>query len=113
MKRTIYLLTMLAVGAAQAKDAAFYKELRYRVNDPFLFCTRGMDIPDPCWIPIAPYTGQYTLTGLCDPPTEDMRPWTFQDHDALDQLVDICPHAGQSGGWDNKAGDAATTPFKH
>lgn len=113
MKRTIGLMALLAVEAVNAQSNAFYKELYYRRNDPFLFCTRGMDIPDPCWVPMAPFTGQYMLTGICDPPNQYGRSWTQDDTFALKQLEEICPQAQQSGTWDSKGGDAASTPFTH
>lgn len=42
--------------------------LRYRTNDPFLFCTRGQINDDKYWWPLPPYTGAYIMSPACDPP---------------------------------------------
>jgi hypothetical protein len=114
MKRMICLMTVLAAVAVHAQDSGpYYKAFEFRDTDPFLFCTKGMDIPDPCWVPIPPFTGQSVLTGICDPPTQYGRSWTQSDHDGLTRLEEICPHAQTSGDWDEKGGDPAMTPHKH
>jgi hypothetical protein len=106
MKHWIIVLSLLFSGTVGAQEV-----IRYRYNDPFVFCTEGMKIPLPCWVPIAPFTGQFMYTGLCEPNPYG-RPWDQQDYDALSQLVMICPQARTSGGWSGK-GRADTSPLVH
>lgn len=108
MKNWIIAASLLFSAAAGAQN---YDFIRYRNNDPFVFCTQGMKIPFPCWVPIAPYTGEFIYTGLCHP-NPDGRPWDQQDYDALGQLTAICPKAKKSGGWKG-AGDGSTSPSVH
>lgn len=113
MKRWLIFATLLMPGLVAAQDS-YYQKIHYRDDDPFLFCTKGMKIPDPCWIPIKPYTGQYVLTVFCDPPnTETGRSWTYDDHRALAELESRCPVAKESGEWEPKAGTAEMTPKMH
>ena len=87
-------------------------DLRFRAGDPFLFCTQGLKIPDPCWRPLPPYTGNYTLTGACDPPNTYGRSWTADDSESLLQYSRICPQAITSGAWKGQA-PPESTPFEH
>jgi len=112
MKRWI-LIAALVMPCALTAQEAFYKQIHYRDNDPFLFCTKGMKIWDPCWIPIPPYTGQWMYTGICRPPNKYGRSWTQDDRQALDELEEICPAAQQSGGWDGRGGRSDKTPYSH
>ena len=47
------LSTLSGVTFAQS----YYEFIRYRSNDPFVFCTQGYkEIPaQACWVPVAPY----------------------------------------------------------
>ena len=83
-----------------AQSSGYYDLLCYRSNDPFVFCTQGQNIPDKCWMPVAPYTGNYALTGACNPPNQYGRSWTAADHDALNQYLSVCPKAMTSGSWE-------------
>jgi hypothetical protein len=108
MKTWIIAASLLFSSAVGAQGGDF---IRYRANDPFVFCTQGMKIPVPCWVPIPPYNGEFMYTGLCEPNPYG-RPWDAQDYDALQQLVSICPKAVTSGGWKG-VGGGATSPFIH
>lgn len=106
------LSTLSGVTFAQS----YYEFIRYRSNDPFVFCTQGYkEIPaQACWVPVAPYLGQWMYTGVCRPPNKYGRNWDFEDHDSLSQYERICPHAMQSGTWEGRTGGLPQmTPFKH
>ena len=67
-----------------------------------------------CWVPVAPYLGQWVYTGVCRPPNYYGRNWNNEDYDALSQYQRICPRAMQSGTWEGKTGGSPQmTPFKH
>lgn len=103
-----FCLTLCASAAAQDGD----QFIRYRANDPFVFCTQGQKRPDKCWWPIAPYTGAYVVDPTCDPPNIDGRPWTPADYDSRSQYLQICPQAIHSGGWEGTA-PPESTPMEH
>lgn len=90
------------VGLLVAMQAGAQQVLRYRMNDPFLFCTHGQDrrlAPAPCWIPLPPYTGNFMPMPYCDPPNTYGKSWSQADIDSLQQYVSICPQALTSGPW--------------
>lgn len=111
MKRLIPFIALLIAGSAIADDG-YYKFLRFRKNDPFLFCTYGLERVDKCWIPVSPASGTWTYTGLCDEPTEDMRPWDNDDRESLDLYIEVCPKANGQGSWSG-AGDGSNVPTSH
>jgi hypothetical protein len=97
---------------------AFYEFIRYRDNDPFLFCTDGQDpekFPDRCWWPVAPFTGAFMMNPICRPPNPYGKDWTNADWDSLGQYLRICPMAGgKSGTWNSKSGRQPNmVPHKH
>jgi hypothetical protein len=97
---------------------AFYEFIRYRDNDPFLFCTDGQDpekFPDRCWWPIAPFTGAFMMNPICRPPNPYGKDWTSADWDSLGQYLRVCPMAGgKSGPWNSKSGKQPNmVPHKH
>ena len=103
----------LACVVFSATAGSQYVPLRYRDNDPFVFCRYGMKIPDPCWVPIPPYTGQWMYTLVCDPPNyPDGRSWTPEDTDALTQLETVCPMTSSSGSWKG-GGTGENSPYAH
>jgi hypothetical protein len=104
----------IALSASLPAFAQYYEPLQFRANDPFVFCHYGYEpLPiNACWIPISPYTGEFVLTGMCDPPNTYGRPWTARDTQALQQYVTACPAAVNSGEWSG-SGDPQTTPFQH
>lgn len=112
------LPALLAVGASAQQGSGFYEPIRYRDNDPFVFCTQGPsikmgEIQSPaCWLPRPPYTGQYMLTGGCNPPNKYGRDWDQADTDSLQQYIRICPHAIDSGQWEGE-GRPESTPREH
>jgi len=109
MKRLwIFAATALFASAAGAQAVSF------RANDPFVFCTQGQAIADPCWKPMPPYTGgaAWTYTGACAPPNEYGRLWTNDDTLALSQYQTICAQAISSGAWTGAA-PPELVPFKH
>jgi hypothetical protein len=109
MRSSIFVAAALFTLTASAQDV-----LQFRANDPFVFCTQGQDLPDPCWKPLPPYTGggAWTFTGVCDPPNKYGRSWTADDRLALSQYQAICAKAHNSGAW---TGDTPPemVPFKH
>jgi hypothetical protein len=102
------VLSMLALPAIAQED------LRFRAGDSFVFCAQGLKIPDPCWLPVPPYTGgnNYKLTGVCDPPNLHGRSWTADDTESLAQYQRICAQAIDSGAWKGHA-PPESTPFEH
>lgn len=94
-------------------QSGYYEALRYRANDPFLFCTKGQVNRDKCWAPVAPYLGQYIMLPHCDPPNPKGKPWTHADKDSLSQYLRICPRAMSSGRWEGKEGSPERVPFSH
>lgn len=95
-----------------ASAAAQYDTIHYRDNDPFVFCHYGMKIPDPCWVPMPPYTGAWMYTGICDPPNEYGREWTKDDTQALQELERICAMTSSSGSWQG-SGTGENSPYSH
>lgn len=119
MKKTIklgILLGLLALFDLSAQSTSgYYQRLFYRMDDPFVFCTQGQDIrrnPAPCWKPIPPFTGAYTLMPYCDPPNPYGKPWTKDDTLSLAQYKAVCPKAISSGRWEG-SGRPENTPIRH
>lgn len=105
-------------SGSSSKGKGFYEVIRYRDNDPFLFCTDGQDpekFPDRCWWPIAPYTGAFMMNPACDPPNPYGKEWTEADWDSLGQYLSVCPMAGgKSGPWKSKNGEQPNmVPYRH
>lgn len=110
MKGRMIFIALMFCATAQAQQ----QELGdLRANDPFVFCRYGQKIKDPCWIPIAPYTGQWVYTWLCDEPNEDARSWTGEDREALRLYMVVCREAKDSGTWDGRNGSPESSPFEH
>ncbi|MDO5609242.1 MAG: hypothetical protein Q4G62_00420 [Pseudomonadota bacterium] len=113
------LLTLATVFAVHASDG-FYETIRYRKNDPFVFCTQGPSIrhgeirSPACWKPLPPFLGQWAYTGGCNPPNKYGRKWDHADHDSLAQYQRICPKGGdrESGSWEGP-GRPELTPIDH
>jgi len=112
MTRWMVLSLLFIAGVVAAQSDGGYENLHYRDNDPFVLCTQGQKIPDKCWVPLPPYTGAYTLTGLCNPPNQYGRSWKAADNDALEQYLLVCPMARQSGSWEGGQ-PPEQTPFTH
>jgi hypothetical protein len=111
--KTWMLLALAACSLqASAQSAGYYEPLRYRSNDPFLFCTKGQQNADKCWVPLPPYTGAYMMMPYCDPPNTYGKPWTQADYDSLQQYQSVCPRADNSGNWEGR-GQPESTPFTH
>lgn len=111
-KRLICIVALLASAGLYAQDSAYYRKILFRSDDPFVFCRYGMDIPDPCWVPMAPYTGNFMYTPACKPQNYYGRAWNQNDIEGLKEYSDRCPHAGTSSEWQGK-GDGTTDPTKH
>ena len=105
-------LAVAFVMSTLALPAIAQDDLRFRTGDPFVFCTQGLKIPDPCWHPLPPYTENYTLTGVCDPPNIHGRSWTADDSESLAQYLSICHQAIDSGAWKGQT-PPESTPFEH
>jgi len=79
--------------------------IRERDNDPFVFCTQGMKMPAPCWIPIPEYGyARWTYTGVCDEPNPKGRAWTQAERDGLEDYIRVCGIPKSNGGWDTREG---------
>lgn len=87
---------MWSVGAAA--QAGYYEGLRYRNNDPFVFCTQGQRNASRCWMPTPPYTGSYMIMPYCHPNPKG-KPWSQADYDSLAQYLRVCPAGEQPGNW--------------
>ncbi|MDQ0010321.1 hypothetical protein J2T07_002511 [Luteibacter jiangsuensis] len=112
MKIRMIVLALIYSPMVLAQDSGFYEFIRYRDNDPFLFCTEGLKGLDKCWFPLDPGSGTYMYTGVCDEPNPDGRSWTFEDRDSLSQYQRVCPKAMQAGSWQG-AGDGSNSPHPH
>lgn len=110
MKKLIFVAGMIVSFAAAAQEG--YEFIRYRANDPFVFCTQGQRTPDKCWWPVTPYMGQYVMNPACDPPDPYGKPWTAADTDSLSQYLEVCPQAITSGSWKGTT-PPEMTPFAH
>lgn len=108
----IWILLFIVTLSFSVSSQGFYESIRYRANDPFVFCTQGQKTPDKCWWPITPYLGQYVMNPDCDPPDPEGKPWTAADTDSLKQYLEICPQAKTSGGWKGTTAPEMT-PFAH
>lgn len=107
-------IAVIASGVALAQQKGYYEQLRYRKNDPFVFCTQGAsiehnEIQSPkCWVPLPPYTGAWTPTYLCRPENYyGARNWQQADYDSLNQYMSVCPQARTSGSWTSRNGQGA------
>ncbi|WP_153242646.1 hypothetical protein [Frateuria defendens] len=109
MRGWIFLVAMAFAAQAGAQG---YEFLRYRINDPFVFCTQGQINPDKCWWPMPPYTGAFMQNPSCDPPNPYGRSWTAADWDSLGQYQQVCPQAITSGAWTGTV-PPESTPFEH
>lgn len=108
----IWMFASCVLLSSSAAAQQGYELLRYRANDPFVFCTQGQRTPDKCWWPVAPYLGQYVMNPACDPPDPYGKSWTAADTDSLSQYLEICPQAETSGDW-RGPGAPEMTPFAH
>ncbi|MFC3656828.1 hypothetical protein FZ025_00430 [Xanthomonas hyacinthi] len=100
MKQLLLCVSFCLAGNALAQSVNAPQEtLRYRDNDPFVFCTEGQKNPDKCWMPLPPYTGNYMTMPYCQPVDPYGKPWTPQDYDSLGQYQRVCPRALKSGSW--------------
>ena len=99
MRRLVLLSLWMCSFSLLAQSSGYYQALGYRANDPFVFCTKGQRNPGKCWVPVAPYLGQFMMMPYCDPPNSWGKPWTSDDYASLKQYVSTCPMAGSSGRW--------------
>ena len=106
---TVLLLLGFAFPAAAQMTVAPYRD-----NDPFVFCTYGYQINPvlACWVPLPPFTGNFMLTGVCDPPNTYGRPWTPWDTQALTLYETVCPIAMKPGAWAGP-GTGEQAPIPH
>jgi len=114
------LFTCFSAGAQ-----AFYLEIPYRSNDPFLFCHDGLvNAPDqrqpPCWWPLPDYRGNYMPAPWCKTPVGSCTgywclPYTDAEYDSLfNYYLVVCPQTRSSGEWTDRNGKKANmTPFQH
>lgn len=110
MKGWIFIAAMLV--SMQVGAQGYYEYIKYRSNDPFVFCTEGQGIPSECWWPLPPYTGNNMWNPACDPPDPYGKPWTSDDTISYGQYLSVCPMAMKSGSW-NGTTPAASSPFQH
>jgi hypothetical protein len=109
------MVMVMVSGLAAAQSTGYYEPLRYRADDPFVFCTQGQDknkYPDRCWWPLPPYTGNFMPDPTCNPPNQYGRSWTKADWDSLAQYQRVCPQARQNGDWEGRQ-PAEQTPVVH
>ncbi|WCE02634.1 hypothetical protein [Pseudoxanthomonas sp. JBR18] len=126
-KRWIALVFAGLSAHAVAQSGNFYEVIRYRDNDPFVFCTEGWkrdgDYFDTAWEPIPQYTGPWIPHWplWCSIPTTSCpenygyyrpRDWTQKDLDAWQQYTRVCPAAMNSGKWNGQE-NANDTPGRH
>ena len=115
MKCWIALSLAFVALNASAQSVGYYEPLRYRDNDPFVFCTQGQDLklnPAPCWKPLPPYTGNHMWMPYCRPPNPYGKDWTDEDWDSYFQYLRVCPAAIKSGRWEGE-GRPESSPYEH
>jgi hypothetical protein len=125
-------LGVLMCFAANAQNGSgYYQTLRYRSNDPFVFCHYGLinwhgwTQSNLCWYPLPPYTGANWQSPLCyynpGPGTCTCVPGSYgcpcrydtsEETDSFKQYGQVCPKAIQSGEWQGK-GNPMSIPFQH
>ncbi|UXA71248.1 hypothetical protein M0D46_09800 [Xanthomonas prunicola] len=117
MKRWIWILVS-AIGLQNAASASTpHQKLVCRMDDPFLFCTKGCDTPDYNWKPLDPISGTWTpVAPYCPFPTPTStnycEGWTMTAITALEQYQSICPGALKQGQWKGTK-QPEMVPFKH
>jgi hypothetical protein len=109
MKGWIFIGAMLVSMQVAAQG---YEFIKYRSNDPFVFCTQGQGIPTQCWWPVYPYTGAFMVNPGCRPPNPYGKQWTTDDWGSYYQYLAVCPMAHTSGDWTGQ-GAPEMSPFKH
>ncbi len=117
MNRWIWILVG-AIGLQTSATASTpHVQLVCRMDDPFLFCSKGCDIPDYNWKPVDPISGSWEpVSPYCPYPTpvttNHCVGWTPTAIAALAQYVSICPGALKEGQWKG-AKPPELVPFKH
>lgn len=128
--------TLLAMGALLLFVAGFaladqrkYQFLRWRDNDPFVFCTQGIKDQDRAWKPLDPISGTYMfIPPYCPtaiPPgstcPENVYPylifqaWSQNSWDSYLDYEVVCKWPHRKGDWTprNGQGNAEDTPYSH
>ena len=118
---------LLSVPAlAWADQPGKSQTLRWRDNDPFVFCTQGIKDQDRSWKPIDPISGTYfPIPPYCPipaaPNTEcpvypyTYLAWTQNSWDAFRDYQSVCKWPHRTGKWTrrNGQGNAEDTPYSH
>ncbi|MFA0924343.1 hypothetical protein [Xanthomonas fragariae] len=117
MKRWIWTL-VAAVGLQTTATASTpHTTLVCRMDDPFLFCSKGCDSSDYNWKPVDPISGTWeAVSPYCPFPTPTSTNycvgWTMKAITALSQYETICPGAVKEGKWEGPR-QPELVPFKH
>ncbi len=117
------LLSFVGVfaGSAFAADKPYYEQIRFRDNDPFVFCTQGIKDNPRAWSPDQPVRALWRLTpGYCPVPSTGPCPiypytyqrWSDNDVNSLQQYMSVCPQAKREGRWRGK-GKPENSPYSH
>src|SRR5580765_8980572 len=112
MKRQVLLalcgLVLLGSSGVALADQRKYKFLRWRDNDPFVFCTQGIKDQDRAWRPIDPISGAWMLTpgycpfpvtGSCPYPFTMLMAWSQNSFDSFWDYQSVCKWPHRKGDW--------------
>lgn len=121
MKFILFLAVLMTAQCAHAADKAYYENIRFRDDDPFVFCTRGIKDNPRAWSPQQPIRALWRLTpGYCPVPTTGTCPvypytykqWSNNDVNSLQQYMSVCPRAESEGRWRGN-GKPENSPYSH
>ncbi|MFW3175677.1 hypothetical protein EX530_13580 [Xanthomonas phaseoli] len=123
MKRWIWIFAAAvalqnSAGASTPNQKSTpHETLVCRMDDIFLFCSKGCDVPDYNWKPIDPIQGTWeAVSPYCPYPTPSStnhcEGWTLTAIAALEQYKRLCPGALKQGQWKGTK-PPEMVPFKH
>ena len=121
MRSLLIFAVITVVGTVRGGDTPYYEQIRFRDNDPFVFCTQGIKDNPRAWSPDQPIRALWRLTpGYCPVPSTGTCPvypytfksWSQNDFNALRQYMSVCPQAEKEGRWRGK-GKPENSPYSH
>lgn len=121
MRSSVVLAALMWAAPVFAGDSPYYEKLRFRDDDPFVFCTQGIKDNPRAWSPLQPVQALWRLTpGYCPVPTTGSCPvypytyksWSNNDVASLQQYQSVCPRAEREGRWRGR-GKPDNAPYSH
>lgn len=123
MTRWMSLAFLGLLSFAAFAQSGYYEQLRWRSNDPFVFCRYGLrqtprawfpsGVPNYAYGPPMPTPGYcpYPLQ-VCPYPFTALRGWSVDEINAYYTYLRVCPQARDSGRWEG-SGNGTTSPSSH